>query len=229
MVLATGAFYRRLGIPQLEAMIGAGVFYGATVTEAEAMSGEDVFVVGGGNSAGQASVHLATFANHVTLLVRGSSLAASMSDYLVKELDSKGNIEIRYQTEVVDGWGETRLEQLTLRDRESGQMDTVPAAVFVLIGAEPRTEWLPHEIARDRWGYVLTGNDLARTQDARGPRPAAAELARDQPDRSVRGGRRPPRFRQAGCLGRRGLDRDFGWCMSTWPSISDDDRRSCLA
>jgi thioredoxin reductase (NADPH) len=87
-----------------------------------------------------------------------------MSDYLVKELDSKGNIEIRYQSEVMDGWGETRLEQLTLRDRESGQMDTVPAAaVFVLIGAEPRTEWLPHEIARDRWGYVLTGNDLART------------------------------------------------------------------
>jgi hypothetical protein len=133
------------------------------ITEAEAMSGQDVFVVGGGNSAGQAAVHLAKFAKRVTLLVRGPSLAESMSDYLIRELDGASNVEIRHRVEVVDGQGETRLEQLTLRDNESGQTGTVPAAaIFVLIGARPRIDWLPGEIERDRWGYVLTGNDLLR-------------------------------------------------------------------
>ena len=163
VVRATGVSYRRLGIPRLEAFSGVGVFYGAAVTEAEAISGEDVFVVGGGNSAGQAAVHLAKFAKRVTLVVRGPSLADSMSDYLIKELESEPNIEIRYRAEVVDGEGETRLERLVLRDRDSGKIESVPAAaVFVLIGAEPRTEWLPDEIERDRWGFVLTGSDLVR-------------------------------------------------------------------
>ena len=163
VVLAMGVSYRRLGIPRLEAFSGAGVFYGAAVTEAEAMSGEKVFVVGGGNSAGQAAVHLSKFAEQVTLLVRGPSLAQSMSDYLIKELDAEPNVEIRYEVEVVDGEGESRLERLTLKDRESGETETVPAgAAFVLIGAEPRTDWLPEEIERDRWGFVLTGNDLLR-------------------------------------------------------------------
>ena len=161
VVLATGVSYRRLGIPRLEALTGAGIFYGAAVTEAEAMSGQPVFVVGGGNSAGQAAVHLAKFAERVTLLVRGPSLADSMSDYLIRELNSEPNIEIRHQVEVVDGHGESRLEQLTLRDRESGRSETVPAAaLFILIGAQPRTDWLPDQILRDHWGYLLTGNDL---------------------------------------------------------------------
>ena len=163
VVLATGVTYRRLGIPRLDELNGAGVFFGAAVTEAEAMSGQAVFVVGGGNSAGQAAVHLAKFAKQVTLLVRGPSLAESMSDYLIRELRGAPNVEIRHRVEVVDGQGETRLEQLTLRDRESGDTQTVPAAaVFVLIGAQPRTDWLPDQIQRDRWGYVLTGNDLLR-------------------------------------------------------------------
>lgn len=161
--MATGVSYRRLGIPRLEALTGAGVFYGAAVTEAKAMSNERVFVVGGGNSAGQAAVHLAKFAEQVTVLVRGPSLAESMSNYLVKELEREPNIEIRYQTEVVDAQGETRLERLTLRDGKSGRTETVPAAaIFILVGAEPRTGWLPDAIKRDRWGYVLTGNDLRR-------------------------------------------------------------------
>ena len=145
-----------------------GVFYGAGVTEAEAMSAEDVVVVGGGNSAGQAALHLATFADRVTLSVRGTSLAASMSDYLINELEGRPTVEIRYRAEVVDGEGETRLERVMVRDRESGRTRSVPAAaVFVLIGAEPRTAWLPEEIERDRWGFVLTGSDLLR--DGRAP------------------------------------------------------------
>jgi thioredoxin reductase (NADPH) len=161
VVLANGVAYRRLGVPALDALSGAGVFYGAAVTEAQAMAGERVFVVGGGNSAGQAAVHLAKFAAHVTLLVRGPSLADSMSDYLIRALDVQPNIDIRYRTEVVDGHGDVRLEQLTLLDREAGRTETVASsALFVLIGAAPRTDWLPKEIARDRWGFVLTGNDL---------------------------------------------------------------------
>jgi len=164
VVLAMGVSYRRLGIPALEALTGAGVFYGAAVTEAEAMAGARVFVVGGGNSAGQAAVHLARFARQVTLLVRGRSLADSMSDYLIRELRNEPNVDIRYRTEVVDGHGEARLEQLTLRDRDTGRTQTVAAsALFVLIGAAPRTDWLPQEIARDRWGYLLTGDDLGGT------------------------------------------------------------------
>ncbi|HSJ44532.1 MAG TPA: NAD(P)/FAD-dependent oxidoreductase [Euzebyales bacterium] len=156
-----GSAYRRLGIETLEALTGAGVFYGAAVTEAEAMTDERVFVVGGGNSAGQAAVHLARFAQHVTLLVRGPSLADSMSDYLIRELGNQANIDIRYRTDVVDTHGDTRPEQLTLRDRDTGRTQTIAAsALFVLIGAAPRTDWLPDEIARDRWGYLLTGNDL---------------------------------------------------------------------
>ena len=125
-----------MGIPALEALTGAGVFYGAAVTEAEAMAGERVFVVGGGNSAGRAAVHLARFARQVTLLVRRRSLADSMSDYLIRELGSQANIDIGYRTEVVDGHGDTRLEQLTLRDRDTGRTQPIAeSALFVLIGA----------------------------------------------------------------------------------------------
>jgi thioredoxin reductase (NADPH) len=161
VVIATGVTYRRLGIPALDAMIGAGVFYGAATSEAKAMKDQEVFVVGGANSAGQAAVHLARYAARVTLLVRGRSLAAGMSEYLVKEVSSTPNIAVRHNVVVTDGGGTGRLERLTLRDRLSGVTETVPAAaVFVLIGAEPRTQWLPDPIARDRWGFVITGSDL---------------------------------------------------------------------
>jgi thioredoxin reductase (NADPH) len=160
VVLATGVNYRRIGVAGLEALTGAGVFYGASVSEARALAGADAFVVGGGNSAGQAAMYLARFARAVTLLVRGPSLAASMSQYLSDEIAAAG-IRVLFQTEVVDGGGDGRLQQITLRDRRSGDTSTEQAdALFLLIGAEPHTAWLPPEIQRDRWGYVITGPDV---------------------------------------------------------------------
>jgi thioredoxin reductase (NADPH) len=132
----------------------------AVVVEARALAGADVFVVGGGNSAGQAAMHLARYARAVTLLVRGPSVAESMSQYLSDEIAAAG-IRVRLQTEVVDGGGDGRLQQITLRDRKSGETWTEQAdALFLLIGAEPHTNWLPPEIQRDRWGYVITGPDV---------------------------------------------------------------------
>lgn len=161
VVLATGVRYRRIAVPELEALEGAGVFYGASVSEAGALAGEDVFVVGGGNSAGQAAMYLARYARTVTLLVRGGSLAESMSSYLQDQIASAG-IAVRFGVEVVGGGGEGRLERIELRDRGSGRTWTErAAALFVLIGARPHTDWLPAEVERDRWGYLLTGTDVA--------------------------------------------------------------------
>jgi thioredoxin reductase (NADPH) len=161
VVLAMGAAYQRLGIPRLEALVGAGVFYGGAVTEAPAMKGQPVFVAGAGNSAGQAAIFLAKYAERVTMLVRGSSLATSMSDYLVREIEGTDNIDVRLHTQIIDGYGARHLEQLVLQDSASGQTETVPAAaLFVLIGAQPRTDWLPDSILRDERGFILTGQDL---------------------------------------------------------------------
>jgi thioredoxin reductase (NADPH) len=161
VIIATGVSYRRLGIPALDALTGAGVFYGAATTEAMALQGQRVFVVGGANSAGQAAVHLARYAAQVTLLVRGPSLAESMSEYLIQEITGTANIAVRPNTVVTGGGGTGRLESLALRDRATGTTETVPAAaVFVLIGAEPRTQWLPDAVVRDRWGFLVTGTDL---------------------------------------------------------------------
>jgi thioredoxin reductase (NADPH) len=169
VVVATGVSYRRLGVPGLEELVGTGVFYGAAVSEAQAMKDEEVYVVGGANSAGQAAVHLSEYASRVTLLVRGRSLSTSMSDYLIKEIEAAQNIQVRFGTQVIDGGGEGRLEHLVLKDLASGLTETVPAAaLFVLIGAEPRTEWLPEEIVRDQRGYIVTGPDLF--QDGEPPR-----------------------------------------------------------
>jgi thioredoxin reductase (NADPH) len=168
IVLATGASYRRLGVPSLEGLVGAGVFYGAAVTEAKAVTGQEVYVVGGANSAGQAALHLAEYASRVTLVVRGRSLSTSMSEYLIREIEAAQNIYVLFRTRVIDGGGEGRLEHLVLKDLESERTETVPAAaLFVLIGAEPRTGWLPKEIVRDQQGYVVTGPDLLR--DGRPP------------------------------------------------------------
>ena len=162
VVLATGVTYRRLGIGNLERFVGAGVYYGAAVTEADAVRDRPAVVVGGGNSAGQAAVHLADVATHVTLLVRGPSLAESMSDYLIRQLDRAPNVDVRFGVELVDGVGDVALERVIVRDRATGATQELhTAAVFVLIGAEPRTGWLPDEVARDPWGFVLTGDDVA--------------------------------------------------------------------
>lgn len=161
VIIATGASYRRLEAPGLDSLYGAGVFYGAAVSEARAMEGQEVYVVGAGNSAGQAAMHLAKYASRVTVIVRGGSLRASMSEYLVREIEASGNIAVRLNTQVVDGGGEGRLERLVLEENLSGHRETVPAAgLFVLIGAEPRTGWLPEEVERDEQGFVFTGRDL---------------------------------------------------------------------
>lgn len=163
VILAPGVSWRRLGVPRLEALVGAGVFYGAAGSEARAMEGRHVCVVGGGNSAGQAAAHLAGHAASVTVFVRGDSLAESMSRYLVTELSETPNVEVRTGVEVVDGEGDGRLEALTLRDRDTGVLETLPAAaLFVLIGGEPHTGWLGGSVARDRDGYLLTGRDLMK-------------------------------------------------------------------
>ena len=162
-IIATGASYRRLGVPSLEALQGAGVFYGAAVAQAQGMKGQEVYVVGGGNSAGQAARHLSKHARRVTLLVIGESLAAHMSRYLIEEIEATENIQVRSNTQVIDGGGQGRLEHLVLKDRATKRTETVPAAaLFVLIGARPHTEWLPEEVMRDERGYIITGSDLLR-------------------------------------------------------------------
>ena len=153
VVIATGVSYRRLAVPGLESLAGAGVFYGAATTQAQAL---------GGNSAGQAALHLSKYAQHVTILVRSASLAGSMSQYLIREIEAAPNIDVRYRTEVAGGGGDGRLEQLRLRHRDTGDTETEQAGgLFVLIGAQPFTEWLPGAVGRDQWGFILTGPDLA--------------------------------------------------------------------
>jgi thioredoxin reductase (NADPH) len=161
VILATGVRYRRLGIPDLDRLTGAGVFYGAAGVMAPAVAGEQVYVVGGANSAGQAALHLARYAARVTLLVRGESLAAGMSDYLVRQIEVTPNVEVRLHTQVVGGRGDTRLEGLTLEDRQTHRAeDAVAAALFVMIGAAPRTDWLAPVVRLDDHGFVLTGRDI---------------------------------------------------------------------
>jgi thioredoxin reductase (NADPH) len=160
VVLATGVSYRTLDIPSLEALHGVGVNYGSVLAEAGALAGEHACVVGGGNSAGQAALYLAQFAKSVTIVVRSSSLAASMSEYLVKSIERTPNVTIRYTTEVVDGGGQGHLEWIDLRDSSTGDVERLDtASLSVLIGADPRTDWLPPSIERDAWGYITTGGD----------------------------------------------------------------------
>lgn len=161
VILSTGASYRRLDVPDLDGLNGAGVFYGGPASEAHALSGKDVFIAGGGNSAGQAALHLARYARRVTLVVRGPALEAGMSHYLTQEVRVTPNVEVRTGTTIVGGGGDGRLERLVLHDAGAGSDETVAAdALFVLIGARPHTEWLPHEIARDDHGFLYTGEDV---------------------------------------------------------------------
>jgi thioredoxin reductase (NADPH) len=161
VILATGATYRRLGVEGIEALVGAGVFYGGPASEAPAMAGREVYVLGGANSAGQAALHLAEYAERVTLVVRADSLAAGMSHYLSQQVEGAANVEVRLGTEVVDGGGDGRLERLELRRRGDDEAETVQAdALFLMIGARPNTDWLPPELARSDGGFVLTGADV---------------------------------------------------------------------
>lgn len=177
VMIATGATYRRLDVPSVEALVGNGVYYGAAVAEAPSMTGCQTFVVGGGNSAGQAAVHLAKYADQVTVLVRRKDLAASMSEYLIKELDASPNIDVRFSTEVVGGGGDDGLDHLVLRDRTTGADETVAAdGLFLLIGSRPHTDWLGDTVRRDEWGFVCTGQDAAGEHLDRPPLPLETDL-----------------------------------------------------
>ena len=134
VVIATGVSYRLLQVPELEELAGAGVFYGAGTIEAQAVAGKPAFVVGGGNSAGQAALHLSKYAQQVTILVRSQTPAASMSDYLIRQIEAAPNVDVRYHCEVAGGGGSGHLEQLLLRNRDSGETEVVPAAVASAVG-----------------------------------------------------------------------------------------------
>jgi thioredoxin reductase (NADPH) len=181
VVIATGVAWRRMQVPALEALVGSGVFYGAATAEADVMTGRRVYVVGGGNSAGQAAVYLARAAEQVTIVIRRPSLAETMSDYLIREIEAHPGIAVRPDTEIVDGGGGGRLEHLVLRSVPTGEEFTVPAdALFVMIGAEPRTDWLAGVIARDEQGYLLTGAEALRARSERGDSLGYADGAADR-------------------------------------------------
>ena len=161
VILATGVSYRQLADPGLDELTGRGVFYGSALTEAGACAGEDVYIVGGANSAGQAAVYFARHARRVHLLVRAESLTASMSHYLIEQIAAIDNIEVHTRTEIVGGGGAGHLEWLQLRDNETGDTQRVDSHwLFVFIGAKPRTDWLDSSIQRDSYGFVLAGPDL---------------------------------------------------------------------
>jgi thioredoxin reductase (NADPH) len=162
VILATGVSYRQLEADGLERLTGRGVYYGSALTEASNCTNEDVYIVGGANSAGQAAAYLARGAKSVTLLVRGKSLQESMSYYLIQQLSAIPNVRIRTCTEVIGAQGEDHLEHLTLRDSTTGEVETVEAGwLFVFIGALPHTDWLDGVLIRDERGFVLSGPDLA--------------------------------------------------------------------
>ncbi len=165
VLLATGARYRRLGVPSLEALNGAGVFYGGPTSEAPGMAGSDVYVLGGANSAAQAALYLARYARRVTLVVRAQSLDAGMSHYLARQVEATPRLEVRLGTEIIGGGGDAWLEHLVLRNSAQGSEETVDAhGLFLMLGARPHTDWLPPEIDRDSRGFVLTGSDLRAGQ-----------------------------------------------------------------
>jgi thioredoxin reductase (NADPH) len=176
VILATGVSYRMLEAPGLSELSGRGVFYGAATTEGPACRSQDVYIVGAANSAGQAAMYFARYAERVVLLVRGKSLDSSMSRYLIDQIERVPNVEVRTCTEVVEGAGGEHLELLTLRNNLTGETETVPASwLFVFIGAAPRTDWLDGCLDRDPRGFVLTGPDLV----VDGHRPPGWTLDRD--------------------------------------------------
>lgn len=161
LVLATGVQWRTLDVPGMERLQGAGVYYGAAATEAISCRDEDVYVVGGANSAGQAAMFFSKYAQRVVMLVRGPSLAATMSQYLIDQIQKTENIHVEYRSRVTEVQGEDRLQSISIACDATGETQTVPAsALFIFIGAEPRTAWLDGVIERDSRGFILTGPDL---------------------------------------------------------------------
>jgi thioredoxin reductase (NADPH) len=173
VVIATGVSYRRLAAPGLDRLTSAGVFYGAIAAEEAAFSGHHVYIAGAANSAGQAAINLARHARQVTIVARGDSLAARMSQYLIDEIAATANIDVLTNTRVAAAAGDGVLETLTLADTKTGATCTVPAsALIVLIGAVPHTDWLPDTVARDEHGFLVTGDDLVAAPPNQLPRPS---------------------------------------------------------
>lgn len=178
LIISSGVSYRRLEVPGLNELTGAGVYYGGALFEALSVQGEDIFIVGGANSAGQAAVHFAKYARSVTMVVRADSLSQGMSWYLINQIQATANIRVLLNSEVTGAQGDGRLQSLTITNNETGRVETVPAtAIFIFIGALPHTGWLEGVVARESHGFVLTGPDLPRLGDGR--RPKGWPLERD--------------------------------------------------
>jgi thioredoxin reductase (NADPH) len=176
LLLAVGVSYRKLDVPGMEPLTGRGVYYGAAMTEAIACEGEEVYVVGGANSAGQAAMHFSKYAKQVTMLVRGDSLTKSMSQYLIDQIESTDNIQVRTYTTVEAVKGEEHLEAIVLGDVRTGEQQLVPAtSLFIFIGARPQTDWLDGIVERDKQGFILAGPDLLQGRD----RPKGWSIDRD--------------------------------------------------
>lgn len=174
VIVASGVSYRRLGARGVDDLVGRGIFYGASATEAAQTAGEEVFLVGAANSAGQAALNFARHASKVTMLVRGPSLEVTMSRYLIARIEAAENIEVRFGTEVAEAAGDGHLESLTLQTRSTGDTEDVAATwLYVFIGAAPRTDWLGAGVLRDEHGFVVTGPEVAATDgrwvEPRGP------------------------------------------------------------
>jgi len=176
LLLAMGVQWRTLDVPGIDRLQGAGVYYGGGTTEAIACRGETVYIIGGANSAGQAAMHFSKYAEKVVMLVRGKSLASTMSHYLIEQIEKTPNIQVWTQSSVVEVQGETRLAGITVLCDSTGTREQLPASsLFIFIGAQPRTEWLGNLIERDERGFILSGPDLLRD----GKRPASWTLDRD--------------------------------------------------
>ncbi|PXW35615.1 UNVERIFIED_CONTAM: thioredoxin reductase (NADPH) [Williamsia faeni] len=176
IVIATGVAYRRFGIRGCEDLVGSGVYYGAATSAAREMAGRDVVVVGGGNSAGQAAMHLSRFARSVTIAIRRESLTETMSDYLIREIDASPCITVAGHTEVVDGGGEGHLEWLELCNNRTGSSQRIAASgLFLLLGAAPTCDWIPHQVKRDEHGFLLTGRSIPKDKWRDGLPPAFLE------------------------------------------------------
>ena len=179
VLLATGVQWRRLDVPGIDSLVGAGVYYGGTVAEAFFCRGEDVYIVGGANSAGQAAVYFSRYARTATMLVRGGSLAEGMSRYLIDQIEATKNIKVRLQTTVVEVHGKEHLESITILDAAKNEKETFPAtSLFIFIGALPHTEWLESVVQRDSHGFIFTGPDLPRSE-SNGHLPKGWALDRD--------------------------------------------------
>jgi thioredoxin reductase (NADPH) len=165
-MVTTGVSWNKLLAPGAEALSGRGIYYGAAMTEALNCKDEEVYLVGAGNSAGQAAMYFAAYARRVVIIVRGKTLEAKMSQYLVDRIHTTDNIEVLLHSEVAECHGESHLESITIENRASGEKTEAPANwLFIFIGAAPKTDWLDGVVVRDRHGFIVTGPDLDPARD----------------------------------------------------------------